>query len=130
MDGRKRFEHVTCGRVFFLKTEKNISLLISSGYVCTEPKNLNEITDALLSRDLRIIVFLRNYLLKMLLFIFIFSIWCFIDGYDIKNIIYKWETDSSEDGMSFVPLDMKMLPQFKLTKLHLSTISTRYVVGK
>ena len=98
--------------------------------MCTEPKNLNEITDALLSRDLRIIVFLRNYLLKMLLFIFIFSIWCFIDGYDIKNIIYKWETDSSEDGMSFVPLDMKMLPQFKLTKLHLSTISTRYVVGK
>ena len=51
------------------------------------------------------------------------------DGYDINNIAYKWEM-SSEDGMSFVPSDMKMLPQFKLTKLHLSTLFTKYVVGK
>ena len=51
------------------------------------------------------------------------------DGYDINNIAYKWEM-SSEDGMSFVPSDMKMLPQFKLTKLQLSTLFTTYVVGK
>ncbi|KAL9989521.1 hypothetical protein ACROYT_G004082 [Oculina patagonica] len=49
-------------------------------------------------------------------------------GYDISNIAYKWEL-SSDDGMSFVPSDMKMLPQFKLTKLHLSTLFTKYVVG-
>lgn len=51
---------------------------------------------------------------------------CFIDGYDISNIAYKWEM-SSEDGMSFVPSDMKMLPQLKLTKLQLSTLFTAYV---
>ena len=50
------------------------------------------------------------------------------DGYDINNVAYKWE-ESSEDGMSFVPSDMKMLPQFKLTKLQLSTLFTRYVIG-
>jgi len=50
------------------------------------------------------------------------------DGYDIKNIAYKWEL-SGDDGMSFVPSDMKMLPQFKLTKLQLSTLCTKYVVG-
>ncbi|XP_020625078.1 glycine receptor subunit alphaZ1-like [Orbicella faveolata] len=49
-------------------------------------------------------------------------------GYDINNIAYKWEM-SSDDGMSFVPSDMKMLPQFKLTKLQLSTLCTSYVVG-
>ena len=51
------------------------------------------------------------------------------DGYDINNIAYKWEI-SSEDGMSFVPSDMKILPQFKLTKLQLSTLFTTYVVGQ
>lgn len=56
--------------------------------------------------------------------------WCLYlaDGYDINNIAYKWEM-SSEDGMPFVPSDMKMLPQFKLTKLQLSTLFTKYVVG-
>ena len=50
------------------------------------------------------------------------------DGYDINNIAYKWEL-STDDGMSFVPSDMKMLPQFKLTTLQLSTLCTTYVVG-
>lgn len=50
------------------------------------------------------------------------------DGYDINHIAYKWE-EASGGGMSFVPSDMKMLPQFKLTKLHLSTLFTKYVVG-
>ena len=56
---------------------------------------------------------------------------CFIseDGYDMNNIAYKWEIDS-EDGMSFVPSDMKMLPQFKLTKLQLSSLYTTYVIGE
>ncbi|RMX41357.1 hypothetical protein pdam_00012766 [Pocillopora damicornis] len=49
-------------------------------------------------------------------------------GYDMNNIAYKWEIDS-EDGMSFVPSDMKMLPQFKLTKLQLSSLYTTYVIG-
>lgn len=64
----------------------------------------------------------------MALLIFNSYSWYLADGYDINNIAYKWE-ESSEDGMAFVPGDMKMLPQFKLTKLHLSTLFTRYVVG-
>lgn len=46
----------------------------------------------------------------------------------MNNIAYKWEIDN-EDGMSFVPSDMKMLPQFKLTKLQLSLSYTTYVIG-
>ncbi|PFX18496.1 Glycine receptor subunit alphaZ1 [Stylophora pistillata] len=49
-------------------------------------------------------------------------------GYDMNNIAYKWEINS-EDGMSFVPSDMKMLPQFKLTELQLSLLYTTYVIG-
>ena len=37
MDGRKRFEYSTCGRVFALKTEGNLRFKKISGYVWTAP---------------------------------------------------------------------------------------------
>ena len=53
----------------------------------------------------------------------------FTDGYSEEHIKFKWEKDKT-DGMSFVPGNAKMLPQYSLVSLNLSKISNRYVVGK
>ncbi|EDO34654.1 predicted protein [Nematostella vectensis] len=49
-------------------------------------------------------------------------------GYSVEHIMYKWEKGEG-DGMSFVPRDVKLLPQFNLTKLELSSRNTQYVIG-
>ncbi|KAM7439671.1 hypothetical protein ABFA07_010991 [Porites harrisoni] len=49
-------------------------------------------------------------------------------GYSKEHIKFKWEKDKT-DGMSFVPGNAKMLPQYSLVSLNLSKISNRYVVG-
>ena len=50
------------------------------------------------------------------------------DGYSEDHIKFKWEKDLT-DGMSFVPTNLEMLPQYTLTRLSLTKIHNVYVVG-
>lgn len=52
----------------------------------------------------------------------------FLDGYSTEHIVFEWEI-SSNDGMGFVPENLKMLPQYKLSKVELTTLHNKYVVG-
>ena len=60
------------------------------------------------------------------------SVFCFVyyyaDGYSEDHIKFKWEKDL-EDGMSFVPSNLEMLPQYTLTNLSLTKMHNVYVVG-
>lgn len=49
-------------------------------------------------------------------------------GYSEDHIKFKWEKDL-EDGMSFVPSNLEMLPQYTLTNLSLTKMHNVYVVG-
>ncbi|XP_068716603.1 gamma-aminobutyric acid receptor subunit beta-2-like [Montipora foliosa] len=49
-------------------------------------------------------------------------------GYSEDHIKFKWEKDL-EDGMSFVPSNLEMLPQYTLTNLSLTKLHNVYVVG-
>jgi gamma-aminobutyric acid receptor subunit beta len=53
----------------------------------------------------------------------------FIDGYSNEHIVFEWEI-TSDDGMGFVPDNLKTLPQYKVTGVKLSTLHNKYVVGK
>ena len=52
-----------------------------------------------------------------------------IDGYSADHIRFRWENDLT-DGMSFVPGNTKMLPQYRLTQLSLEKTYNKYVVGE
>ncbi|XP_015779502.1 PREDICTED: gamma-aminobutyric acid receptor subunit beta-1-like [Acropora digitifera] len=49
-------------------------------------------------------------------------------GYSQDHIKFKWEKDVT-DGMSFVPNNLEMLPQYTLTNLSLKQTQNAYVVG-
>ncbi|XP_048579378.1 gamma-aminobutyric acid receptor subunit beta-4 isoform X3 [Nematostella vectensis] len=49
-------------------------------------------------------------------------------GYSSDHIVFKWEIEDG-DGLGFVPESLKMLPQYKLARVHLSTLHNEYVVG-
>jgi len=49
-------------------------------------------------------------------------------GYSEDHITFRWEKDLT-DGMSFVPANTKMLPQYSLVKLSLTKTFNAYVVG-
>ncbi|KAK2570097.1 Gamma-aminobutyric acid receptor subunit beta-4 [Acropora cervicornis] len=49
-------------------------------------------------------------------------------GYSQDHIKFKWEKDLT-DGMSFVPNNLEMLPQYTLTNLSLKQTQNAYVVG-
>ncbi|KAK3709453.1 hypothetical protein QZH41_017500, partial [Actinostola sp. cb2023] len=49
-------------------------------------------------------------------------------GYSVDDITYHWETQDG-DGMKFVPIDAKVLPQFRLIDVRLSSQFTKYIIG-
>ena len=51
------------------------------------------------------------------------------DGYSEDHITFKWENDIT-DGMSFVPSNKNMLPQYSLATVTLTTTFNQYVVGE
>ena len=51
------------------------------------------------------------------------------DGYSDAHIRFQWEQDLT-DGMSFVPGNTKMLPQYRLTQLSLTKTYNKYVIGE
>lgn len=50
------------------------------------------------------------------------------DGYHMGHIIYRWEANSS-DGMSFVPIHVRLMPQYKIVDVRLLPEIHHYVVG-